>query len=47
VNCAVAGFDNKLVLTFGNITTSKELERHFLTFLTAQGIPVKLVQHFK
>jgi NRPS condensation-like uncharacterized protein len=47
VNCAVAGFDNKLVLTFGNITKSKELERQFLTFLTAQGIPVKLVQHFK
>jgi NRPS condensation-like uncharacterized protein len=45
VNCAVAGFDNKLVLTFGNITTSKELERQFLTFLTAQGIPVKLMKH--
>ena len=43
VNCAVAGFDNKLVLTFGNITTSKELERQFLMFLTKQGIPVKLV----
>jgi NRPS condensation-like uncharacterized protein len=42
VNCAVAGFNNKLVLTFGNVTTSNELERRFLTFLTAQGIPVKL-----
>jgi NRPS condensation-like uncharacterized protein len=47
VNCAVAGFDNKLALTFGNITTSKELERQFLTFLTAQGIPVKLINNFK
>jgi len=43
VNCGVAGFDNKLVLTFGNLTTSKELERQFLTFLTAEGIPVKIV----
>jgi NRPS condensation-like uncharacterized protein len=43
VNCAVAGFDNTLVITFGNITASKELERHFLTFLTSQGIPVKIV----
>ncbi len=44
VNCGAVGFDNKLVLTFGNITTSKELERQFLTFLTAQGIPVKIVK---
>lgn len=45
VNCAVAGFENNLVITFGNITTSKELERQFLTFLTGQGIPVKVVQY--
>ncbi|HET9826838.1 MAG TPA: hypothetical protein VFP87_15980 [Chitinophagaceae bacterium] len=44
VNCGVVGFENKLVLTFGNITTSKELEREFLTFLTAEGIAVKLVK---
>lgn len=43
VNCGVAGFGNKLVLTFGNITTSKELERQFFTFLTSRGIPVKLI----
>lgn len=47
VNCAVAGFDNKLAISFGNITTSKELERQFLTFLTSQGIPVKLVRQYK
>jgi NRPS condensation-like uncharacterized protein len=45
VNCAVAGFGNKLALTFGNITTSKELERQFLMFLTKQGISVKLVKY--
>jgi len=44
VNCGAVGFDNKLVLTFGNITTSKELERQFLTFLTSEGIPVKIVK---
>jgi NRPS condensation-like uncharacterized protein len=44
VNCGAAGFNNKLVLTFGNITTSKELERQFLTFLTAEGIPVKIIK---
>jgi NRPS condensation-like uncharacterized protein len=43
VSCGAVGFDNKLVLTFGNITTSRELERLFFTFLTGQGIPVKLV----
>ena len=43
VNCGAVGFDDNLVLTFGNITVSKELERQFLTFLTSQGIPVKIV----
>ena len=42
VNCGVVGFDNKLVLSFGNITTSKELEQHFFTLLTSQGISVKI-----
>jgi NRPS condensation-like uncharacterized protein len=46
VNCAVAGFDNKLVVTFGNVTTSKDVERRFFGFLTAQGIPVKLVASY-
>ncbi len=43
VNCAASGFDDKLILAFGNITTSNELERQFLTFLTSQGIPVKIL----
>jgi NRPS condensation-like uncharacterized protein len=42
VNCGVAGFGNQLVLSFGNITKSKALERAFLTFLVSQGIPVKI-----
>ena len=44
VNCAVVGFDGKLVLTFGNITVSKEVERQFLVFLAAQGVPVKIMK---
>jgi NRPS condensation-like uncharacterized protein len=42
VNCGVAGFDNNLVLSFGNISGSRDLERHFFSFLLNQGIPVKI-----
>jgi NRPS condensation-like uncharacterized protein len=42
VNCGVAGFGDTLVISFGNITQSKELERQFLTFLTSEGISVKI-----
>lgn len=42
VNCGVVGFDNHLVLSFGNITVSRKLEKAFFSFLTSQGIPVKI-----
>ena len=45
VNCGVLGFNNSLVMSFGNITRSKEIERVFFTFLTAQGINVKLINY--
>lgn len=45
VNCGVLGFGDQLVLSFGNITGSKELERIFLTFLVQQGIHVKLLKY--
>jgi NRPS condensation-like uncharacterized protein len=45
VNCGVVGFDGKLVITFGNITRSRNLERHFFTFLTSHQIPVKLINY--
>jgi NRPS condensation-like uncharacterized protein len=44
INCGVAGFENKLIITFGNITQSKELERQFLTFLVKEGITVQLAK---
>lgn len=45
VNCGVAGFGNKLVLSFGNIAASKKLEKYFFSFLTSQGIPVKIERY--
>lgn len=43
VNCGVIGFENNLVLSFGNITTSKTLEQEFITVLTKAGLHVKIV----
>jgi NRPS condensation-like uncharacterized protein len=43
INCGVIGYGNKLVLSFGNISTSKDFEQKFLQFLTGQGINVKII----
>lgn len=43
VNCGVIGFGDHLVLSFGNITASRELEREFITTLTWSGVPVKIL----
>ncbi len=40
ISCAVIGFNDKLVLNFGNITTSNEFENKFLDFLRSQNIQV-------
>lgn len=45
VNCGIVGFGDNLVLSFGNITTSKKVEQKFFSFLTRQGIPVKIVKY--
>lgn len=45
VNCGVVGFGKKLVLSFGNITDSRKLEKHFFRFLVHQGIPVKIEKY--
>jgi NRPS condensation-like uncharacterized protein len=42
ISCGVAGFGNKLVLSFGNITHSQEFEKKFLQFLRDQKISVEL-----
>ncbi|HEX6225570.1 MAG TPA: hypothetical protein VFZ52_14235, partial [Chryseolinea sp.] len=45
INCGVLGFDNTLIMSFGNITRSRELEREFLTFLVRQGVSVKVITY--
>lgn len=42
VSCGVIGFDDKLVLTFTNISRSRELERRFVQFLVNQNLNIKL-----
>jgi NRPS condensation-like uncharacterized protein len=42
VNCGVAGFGGKLVLSFCNITQSQEFEEKFLQYLRDQNITVKM-----
>ncbi|MGM0622364.1 MAG: hypothetical protein ACQETJ_15020 [Bacteroidota bacterium] len=41
INCGVAGFGDKLVLSFGNITQSLEFEERFLQFLSDQNITIE------
>jgi NRPS condensation-like uncharacterized protein len=45
VNCGVIGFENEIAMVFGNVSASKKLEKHFFTFLTGQGIPVKIEKY--
>jgi NRPS condensation-like uncharacterized protein len=45
VNCGVLGFNGNLVMCFGNITRTKELEKEFFRFLVTQGITVKLTSY--
>jgi len=40
VNCGVIGFDNKQVISFGNITRSTVVEEKFTEFLKSRGIEV-------
>lgn len=45
VNCGVIGFGDKLVLSFGNITKSKELEKEFISALTTEGIHIRYIDN--
>jgi hypothetical protein len=45
INCGAIGFGDKLVLSFGNITVSKELEKRFIRFLTNEKIKVKITKY--
>jgi len=45
INCGVIGYMDKLVVSFGNITDSNEMQKKFFRFLTGEGIHVKLVTY--
>ncbi|MBI9065234.1 MAG: hypothetical protein JEZ14_24835 [Marinilabiliaceae bacterium] len=44
LNCGVIGYEDKLVLSFGNITKSRDFERRYLNFLTKQGIHIRITK---
>ncbi len=45
VNCGIIGFQDMLILSFGNVTKSSELENKMLHFLEQEGIEVDRVKH--
>ncbi|MBS3913552.1 MAG: hypothetical protein KG003_03580 [Bacteroidetes bacterium] len=45
VNLGVCSFQDQLILNFGSITESRELEKNFFRFITSRGIPVKILSH--
>lgn len=44
INCGVVGYGDKLAMSFGNITKSRDFERRYLQFLTRQGIAVRVTK---
>ena len=46
VNCGVVGFADNLTLSFGNITTSRALEREYIKTLIREGVRVKIIDHY-
>lgn len=42
INCGVVGYKDELVITFGNISRSNEVQKRFFRFLTSEGLHVKL-----
>lgn len=45
VSCGIIGYQDRMILSFGNITKSTELERRFFRFLVEQGVPVKMIKN--
>ena len=42
VGCGIVGFNDKLVLSFGSISKTKELEKRFIQFLVEQGVHIRI-----
>ncbi len=47
VGCGIVGFNDKLVLSFGNITKSTMFEEKFLQFFKDQGVGINLETNLK
>lgn len=47
VSCGIIGYNDKLILSFGNISKTKEFEKRFIHFLIKQEIGVKLITYYK
>lgn len=47
ISCGIIGINDKLVLSFGNITKSIRLEEKFLQFFKDQGIEVNFENNTK
>jgi NRPS condensation-like uncharacterized protein len=43
INCGVAGFGEKLILSFGNVTQSQDFEKRFLQFLKDNNISAEVI----
>jgi hypothetical protein len=43
VSCGVIGYNDNLILSFGNISDSTELEKRFFRFIVKQGMHVKMI----
>lgn len=44
LNCGVIGYGDDLLMSFGNITRSRDFERRYLHYLSSQGIRVHLIK---
>lgn len=45
ISCGIIGFNDTLVISFGNITKSKDFERKFLKHFINEGIKIKLINY--
>lgn len=45
ITCGLITLNQKMVITFGSLTPVKELEKRFISFLTNEGVEVKLFRN--
>lgn len=47
VSCGIISYGDRMRITFVNLTTSLDLERRILSFLTSKGIKVKIINNYR